>query len=86
VSATVNCDSLHASVDSVPVNLFLTTNLLSTSILGPDGQPRPDIRTSITVTLQAVAHPPRSNPVRCRSRGSLERALLAEIRRQLAKR
>ena len=83
VSAIVSCDSARAGTNAVPVSLFLTASLRPATLFRPGGAAPSGNGTMILVALHAVARPDSGVASLCRSTHSLERALLAAIRKQL---
>ena len=77
LSQLIDCGAppIGRNADSVDVALFVTSRL----------EPSQASNIAVTNTVQAVAHPPGSAPISCRSSGAIERRLLEELRRELAR-
>lgn len=80
VSDVVACGPAQSGwqVDSVDVALFVTSRLEPGEMSGTG--------TTVTNTVQAVAHPEHDKAVVCRSRGVLERRIFEALRSGLAQR
>jgi len=77
VSEIVDCGTppTGRNADSVSVMLFVTSRLV----------PSEPSTTTVTNTVQAVAHPADGAPIACRSRGVLERRLFEALLNQVAR-
>jgi predicted secreted Zn-dependent protease len=77
LSQLVDCGTppIGRNADSVDVVLFVTSRL---EVSQPSN-------ISVTNTVQAVAHPATGAPILCQSLGAIERRLLQELHRELAR-